>query len=184
MKKLLLLPILLFSLLGCFDSANAEPNGDGEWRLDNYSGFPDDAMASVNGNVVHSDRLRVRFSKGQCEKGFLFTTVYTYKNHPNLLELRNQRIRTRLNGVDFSSAYIAHVAQHPQAAGHRATVVVGALPKEGLVRIVTARNPFTITYLDSEEFKTSDYFDVLENSWNTKNASIAIEQAYNACKLL
>lgn len=164
--------------------ANTESNGDGEWRLDNYSGFPDDTMASVNGNVLYSDRLRVRFSKGRCEKGVLFTTVYTYKNHPDLLQLKNQRIRTQLNDVDFSSAYIAHVAQHPQAAGHRATVVVGALPKEGLIGIVTARNPFTITYLDSEEFKTSDYFDVLENSWNNENAPIAIEQAYNACKLL
>ena len=167
-----------------FLSVAAIAQTDGEWQLDNYSGFPNDTMASVNGNVLYSDRLRVKFSKGRCEKGLLFTTVYTYKNHPRLLKLKNQIVRTQLNGVDFSSAYIAHVIKHPQAAGHRATLIIGALPKEGLVGIVTARNPFTIDYLNSDEFKASDYFHVVENSWNTKNAPIAIEQAYNACKLL
>ena len=187
MNKLFLLPLtfLAFAIAVEANTAStADSNGDGEWRLDNYSGFPTDTMASVNGNAVYGDRLRVKFSKGRCEKGYLFTTIYTYKNHPDLLKLKNQSIRTQLNGVDFSSAYIAQVIKPPKATGHSATIVIGALPKEGLIVVVAASNPFTIEYLDSEKFKASDYFDVLENSWNSKNARIAIEQAYNACKLL
>ena len=64
--------IILLMLLSAATVAQA----NGEWQLDNYSGFPTDTMASVNGNVVHSDRLRVKFSKVRCEKGLLFKTDY------------------------------------------------------------------------------------------------------------
>ena len=165
--------------------ANTDSNGDGEWRLDNYSGFPTETMASVNGNVVHSDRLRVKFSKGRCEEAFLFTTVYTYKNHPRLLELKNQPIQVRIDGVDISGSQILHVSKHPQARGRRATIGIGTGAKDDLMSIFEGDDsPLPIEYLDSEEFKASDYFNVLENSWNTKNARVAIEQAYDACKLL
>jgi hypothetical protein len=184
MKKLFLLPltVLAFAIAA---EANNDSSGDGEWRLDNYSGFPTETMASVNGNVVHSDRLRVKFSKGRCEEAFLFTTVYTYINHPRLLELKNQPIHVRIDGIDFSGSHILHVSKHPQAKGLRATIGIITGAKDGLMSIFEHDDsPLPIEYLDSEEFKASDYFNVLENSWNTKNALIAIEQAYDACKLL
>jgi hypothetical protein len=166
-------------------SAAAVAQANGEWQLDNYSGFPTDTMASVNGNVVHSDRLRVKFSKGLCEEAFLFTTVYTYKNHPRLLELKNQPIQVRIDGVDISGSQILHVSKHPQARGRRATIGIGTGAKDDLMSIFEDDDsPLPIEYLDSKEFKASDYFNVLENSWNTKNARVAIEQAYNACRLL
>ena len=78
MNKLFLLP-LTFLAFAIAAEANTDSNGDGEWRLDNYSGFPTDTMASVNGNAVYGDRLRVKFSKGRCEKGYLFTTYIPIK---------------------------------------------------------------------------------------------------------
>ena len=172
---------LLLMLLSAATVAQA----NGEWRLDNYSGFPTDTMASVNGNVVHSDRLRVKFSKGRCEEAFLFTTVYTYINHPRLLELKNQPIQVRIDGVDISGSQILHVSKHPQARGRRATIGIGTGAKDDLMSIFEDDDsPLPIEYLDSKEFKASDYFNVVENSWNTKNARVAIEQAYNACRLL
>ena len=146
-------------------SAAAVAQANGEWQLDNYSGFPTDTMASVNGNVVHSDRLRVKFSKGRCEEAFLFTTVYTYINHPRLLEIKNQPIQVRIDGVDISGSQILHVSKHPQARGRRATIGIGTGAKDGLIRIFEDDDsPLPIEYLDSEEFKASDYFNVLENS--------------------
>jgi hypothetical protein len=172
-------------LLLMFLSVAAIAQTDGEWQLDNYSGFPNDTMASINGNVLYSDRLRVKFSKGRCEEALLFTTAYTYKNHSRLLELRNQRIHARIDGIDLPGPKILHVSKHPQAKGLRATIALGTGTKDLLISIFEDDDsPIQIEYLDSEPFKASDYFDVLENSWNTKNAPIAIEQAYNACKLL
>jgi hypothetical protein len=79
MKKLFFFPLafLAFAIVAEINAdSTADSNGDGEWYLDNYLRFPTDTMASVNGNVVHSDRLRVKFSKVRCEKGLLFKTDY------------------------------------------------------------------------------------------------------------
>ena len=79
MKKLFLLPstVLAFAIAAeaNADLASSSQSG-GEWYLDNYSGFPTDTMARVNGNVLYSDKLRAKFPQGRCEKGLMFTTDY------------------------------------------------------------------------------------------------------------
>ena len=68
--------------------------------------------------------------------------------------------------------------------GHRATIDMGWIGIEDLKGILESKDPITIQYVDSNETKITDYFDILENSWSNKGVRNAIERAVSVCKEL
>ena len=167
-----------------FLSIGITSGADVRWGVNDYSNITSSAtFASVNGNVTYDEKLTVRFIKGRCQLGNLYTTVFTYKKNPQLSELKNQRISINLGGENLQ-ATILHIVKLEETAGHIATVEVGSIPKEALQENSKTTDMVKIVYVDSENFKISHYFDVLENNWNTENMSAAIEQASKACEAL
>ena len=111
--------------------------------------------------------------------GNLITFVYTYADHPNILQLEEQSVRSIFMGEEVT---VSVLYTSPFLMGHRATVDVGWMEKESLKQILGRSNPISMKYLDSDKVKISDYFDVLQNSWSNINLNAALDEASKMCE--
>ena len=157
----------------------AEESIDEQWVV----GFVTDKTvhATVNGQVTHGDGLHVRLVKGHCDKGNLLTFVYTYIDNPKIGELKNKYVVSNFMG---NEAVLKVLFTSPFLMGHRATIDMGWIGIEDLKGILESKDPITIQYVDSDEIKITDYFDILENSWSNEGVRDAIDRAVSVCNQL
>ena len=157
----------------------AEESVDDKWAV-NYI-TENSVHASVNGQVTHGDGLHVRLVKGHCDKGNLLTFVYTYSNHPEIEQLKGSYVTTKFNGGEV---IVKVVHASPFLMGHRATIDMGWGGIDELKEILSGENPLVIKYVDSDEVKITDYFDIPQNSWSNDGVSDALDRATEMCKQL
>jgi hypothetical protein len=50
-----------------------------------------------------------------------------------------------------------------------------------LKEILSGENPLVIEYVDSDEVKITDYFDIPQNSWSNDGVSDALDRAAEMC---
>ena len=157
----------------------AEESVDDKWVVGYIT--KDSIHATVNGQVTHGDELHVRLIKGHCDKGNLLTFVLTYSNHPEIEQLKGSYVTTKFMGgevivrVLYASRFLM---------GHRATIDLGWAGIDELKEILNRENPIVIEYVDSDEVKITDYFDIPLNSWSNDEASDALDRAVDMCKQL
>ena len=137
--------------------------------------------ATINGQVTHGDGLHVRLVKGHCDKGNLLTFVYTYSNHPKVEQLKGSYVTTKFMGGEV---IVKVVNVSPFLMGHRATIDMGWASVDELKLILGRENPQVIEYVDSNEVKITDYFDITQNSWSTDGVSNALVRAVSMCRKL
>ena len=157
----------------------AEESVDDKWVVDYIT--DNSVHATVNGQVTHGDRLHVRMVKGHCDKGNLITFVYTYSNHPEIEQLRDQYVMTNFMGGEV---IVNVLFASPFLMGHRATLDIGWADIEELKVILSQENPITMEYKDSSEIKITDYFDITENSWSNDGLIEALDRASVKCNEL
>ena len=157
----------------------AEESVDDKWVV-NYI-TENSVHATVNGQVTHGDGLHVRLVKGHCDKGNLLTFVYTYSNHPEIEQLKGSYVTTKFNGGEV---IVKVVHASPFLMGHRATIDMGWGGIDELEAILSGENPLVIEYVDSDEVKITDYFDIPQNSWSNDGVSDALDRATEMCKQL
>ena len=181
MKKTVLVLTITISFASTVQASTlvAEESIDDQWVV----GFVTDKTvhASVNGQVTHGDGLHVRLVKGHCDKGNLLTFVYTYIDNRNIGELKNKYVVTNFMG---NEAILKVLFISPFLMGYRATIDMGWIGIEDLKKILESKNPITIQYVDSDEIKITDYFDILENSWSNEGVRDAIDRAVSVCNEL
>mgnify|MGYP000442240078 CR=1 FL=1 len=129
----------------------AEESIENRWGVDIIT--ENSVHATVNGQVTHGDRLHVRMIKDHCDKGNLITFVYTYSNHPEIEQLRDQYVMTNFMGGEV---IVNVLFASPFLMGHRATVDIGWADIEELKIILSSENPITMEYKDSSEIKITD----------------------------
>lgn len=157
----------------------AEESVDDKWVVGYIT--EDSIHATVNGQVTHGDELHVRLVKGHCDKGNLLTFVLTYSNHPEIEQLMGSYVTTKFMGgevlvrVIYASRFLM---------GHRATIDLGWAGIDELKEILNRENPIVIEYVDSDEVKITDYFDIPLNSWSNDEVSDALDRAVDMCKQL
>ena len=154
----------------------AEESVDDKWVV-NYI-TENSVHATVNGQVTHSDGLHVRLVKGHCDKGNLLTFVYTYSNHPKIEQLKGSYVTTKFNGGEV---IVKVVHASPFLMGHRATIDMGWGGIDELRAILSVENPLVIEYVDSDEVKITDYFDIAQNSWSNDGVVDALDRAAEMC---
>ena len=154
----------------------AEESVDDKWVV-NYI-TENSVHATVNGQVTHGDGLHVRLVKGHCDKGNLLTFVYTYSNHPKIEQLKGSYVTTKFNGGEV---IVKVVHSSPFLMGHRATIDMGWGGIDELRAILSAENPLVIEYVDSDEVKITDYFDIVQNSWSNDGVVDALDRAAEMC---
>ena len=154
----------------------AEESVDEKWVV-NYI-TENSVHATVNGQVTHGDGLHVRLVKGHCDKGNLLTFVYTYSNHPEIEQLKGSYVTTKFNGGEV---IVKVVYASKFLMGHRATIDMGWGGIDELKEILSGENPLVIEYVDSDEVKITDYFDIAQNSWSNDGVSDALDRAVKIC---
>ena len=171
-----------FSSLSFGDQSNelvAETSIDNEWVVNIVT--ENSVHASVNGQVTHGDGLHVRLVKNHCDKGNLLTFVNTYANHPKIDQLKGSYVTTKFMGGEV---IVRILFASPFLMGHRATIDLGWASIGELKRILKKENPIVLQYLDSEEVKITDYFDITHNNWSNYGVSETLERAQEMCKKL
>ncbi len=119
--------------------------------------------------------------KGHCDQGNLLTFVYTLTQHPKIETLEGRYVTTQFNG---SEVIVKVLYTSPFLMGHRATVDIGWASIGALKDILSQENPLVIEYLDSNDVKITDYFDIIENRWSNDGVSAALDRAVDRCKNL
>jgi len=183
MKNLVIILCLLIFNSSAFSESTsnlvADKHKDNEWVVSYIT--KNSIHASVNGQVTHGDGLHVRFVKGKCDVGNLLTFVYSYSKNPDLVNFKNKYVTTKFMG---KKVIVKVLFTSPFLMGHRSTVDIGWMPKEDLKKYLTKDNVISMTYLDSEETKITEYFDITHNNWVNVGLDYALEKASAMCKKL
>ena len=161
------------------DTIDLNEEIEGVWNVGDISPDSSVVIASVNGLVTHGDRLRIRFVKGDCDTGNLLTTVYSHHDNPKLVDLKDQLVDGIFMGEDVVLKILFTV---PLFSKQLAYVDMGWVQKDALKRILLAQKEIDLNLVDAEDFKASEYFDILQNSWPTAGLSDAIDKASMKCK--
>ena len=180
MKKLTSIILILFlSSPSWSEAVFQEEYIENEWIIDGHN--KKEIRISVNGMITNGDKLIIRLVKGNCENGNLLTYVYTTNQHPDILNLQD----TLVDSLFMGEAIIAKVLfTSPFLLGHIAVVDLNWIPIEGLKKVLMRENPISMEYIDTDDMKISDYFDITYNSWSNNNLVTALDKAFEICKKL
>ena len=183
MKTLIsIITILFISLLSSpiwSEIVGQEEYVENEWIIDSQN--KKEIRISANGMITNGDKLIIRLVKGNCENGNLLTYVYTTNQHPDILNLQD----TLVDSLFMGEAIIAKVLfTSPFLLGHMAVVDLNWIPIEGLKEVLMRENPISMEYIDTDDMKISDYFDITHNSWSNNNLVPALDNAFEICKKL
>ena len=174
MKTLLTLFVLFFS-----SSVVAEWK-ENTWVAEYSEGLG--STVSVNGLITHGDRFYIRIVKSEtdaCELGELFFSFYTTMNNSNILNLNNQILSVKFNDENLYAKIL-----HPRKflLGHRVFIWFAYTPLDDVIELYKDIEIFKLELLDSSEFQSSVYFDILNNEWSTNNFKNSIHDAKKLCK--
>ena len=171
--------ILFLSSLSWSEVVAQEEYIENEWLIDGHD--KKEIRISVNGMITNGDKLIIRLVKGNCENGNLLTYVYTTNQHPDILNLQD----TLVDSLFMGDSIIAKVLfTSPFLLGHLAVVDLNWIPIEGLKEVLMRENPISMEYIDTDDMKISDYFDITYNSWSNNNLVPALDKAFEICKKL
>jgi len=117
-------------------------------------------IASVNGRIVHGDRFRVRMEETKCLHGEKLFSFYTTEDNKDISKLEGKAIQIKYNQkvtnakILFSQNFLL---------GHSVMFHLGFELIDSILNTHKGAQEISISLFDSESFKASDYFDVLEN---------------------
>ena len=183
MNKITLIILILFLPLLSFpiwsEIVSKQEYVENEWLIDSHD--KKEIRISVNGMITNGDKLIIRLVKGNCENGNLLTYVYTTNKHPDILNLRD----TLIDSLFMGDAIFAKILfTSPFLLGHMAIVDLNWIPIDVLKEILMRENPISIQYIDTDNMKISDYFDITHNSWSNNNLVTVLDNAFEICKKL
>jgi len=150
----------------------------GKWGIESVD--EEAVVVSVNGEVVAQDKFRIVLKKGSCDDGYVFTTFYSAKNHPQINELEKKRIGARLMGVEGE---LLVLFSKPFSFGHTVFVSMNSGSIESIKGFFGQRDSISLDLFDTDTLKASDYFDSKANKWNTANLAATLDKAHKICNL-
>jgi len=178
-KLLVLLAITGYFNLAYSDQVENDPN-DYAWT---YSQFDESMiMASTPGITMFGDKLRIRLVKDGCDYGNLWTSVYTIPDDRVSAETFEGKMVSAIFMGEKLSLPVIHAGKF--ILGYLVMLDMGIYKLDTLVEILSKHEVLEITYQDSSEFKSSEYFDIPFNSWSTLNLKDTVRKASQECKSL
>ena len=185
--KLRFLPAFVVILLG-FPSVSISAdfthalNASEDWQEDrwvvSYIG-ESFVIASVNGQITHGDRLRLRLQFGDCDNVSLITSVYTMKGNEDILNMDEKEISVAVDGNE----YVGTIVQPRKfLMGHSFLLYLGYNSIAVIKSYFSESKSFTLRLLDSDEMKISDYVDLDRNEWSLDGFTQALEKAQATCR--
>ena len=169
---------LLFSLLGYSSVAFSED--EYIWTVEKYD--PTTLMVSTPGITMHGDKLRIRIVKDGCDYGQLWTSVYTMPGEGvDESTFVGKKVAVEFMGQKLS---LPVIYAGKFILGYLVMLDMGVYDLNRLTGILTSTDELSINYLNSDQFKAKEYFDIPFNSWSTNDLEKAIKDASIKCKKL
>ena len=169
---------LLFSLLGYSSAALSED--EYIWTVEKYD--PTTLMVSTPGITMHGDKLRIRIVKDGCDYGQLWTSVYTMPGEAvDESTFVGKKVAVEFMGQKLSLPVI-HAGKF--ILGYLVMLDMGVYDLNRLTGILSSTDELSINYLDSNQFKAKEYFDIPFNSWSTNGLKKAVNNAIGQCRAL
>jgi hypothetical protein len=137
------------------------------------------AVAYANGQITYGDKQRIWIRGSRCDGGEQLFSFYTVENNKDILNLEGKVIDIKYNQEHIRAKIIT---TREFILGHIAMFTLGGYSFEQLVNVHKDSSYISIELIDSEQFKASDYFDVLKNKWSLKNFKPALIKAKSICE--
>jgi len=140
------------------------------------------AIASVNGKVIHGDRLRIRLlpTGGQsCHYGNTFTYFYVVTRNTDTVKLQDVIIPAEFNHEQIQ---VKILFAQPFLLGYAIFIDLGWNRLNDLKHYFQDVNKVTLTLHDSEALTIGDYFDIPYETWSLSGFNQAIDRAQQACE--
>ena len=145
-----------------------------EWEVSVWDDMVD---AAITGNITYGERQRFVFRKGNCDVVQHILSSYT-EQAADFKNLKGAVLVVDFNG-DIIGAELT--GSMPAMSGHMLMFNFGHYDKDVLLEHLTASDIISITFVDGNGHKASDYFDVPHNEWTVSGMSEAFDDAYRAC---
>ena len=134
---------------------------------------------SVNGEVVHGDRLRIIILKSRCDIGNTILTFLTDAKNPEIVNLEYVPTSAVFKNTDIQVRTLFPEKITPW--GYMVTLDFGWTKIDDIKLFLSGETRVFLTLTDDENFKPSEYFDIVENSWSLNGLEIALDKARKAC---
>ena len=186
MKKFL--SIIFSTLLFC----NVTYAEDYKWEISTISDGQI-VLASMNGNVTHGDTLMLilkNSNQGKCDYVQPTFSFYTMAKNPAIKKIQGKEIPIKTSdGNTYADASLVS----PFLLGHRVMFSMSFYKVDDLINSLSKYKSYDVVIVDEtnpksvgqsnriENFKATDYFDIINNNWNLKGAKEAILKAQKLC---
>ena len=164
-----------------------EERVDGKWTIEKGMGDRDELLISINGEVVHGDRLRYRLMN-DCETINVLTQFSTMKENPKTEKIKKLYVSAKYIEEDIN-VHIPFVNKMPwkEAAGVNLDMWVfwvdlGWYTIDLIKEYHKNMDEITFSIKHDALFKADNYLDYKTNSWSTNGMNEAIDRAVNICK--
>ena len=151
-------------------------DNDGVWTTEFIKGIGN--VASVNGALVHGDRYRIIIRGEKCDQAERFVSFYTAKKNADIPSIDGRFLYVSYNGHPMLAK-----ALFPQKAlsGYIVIIHFGIIPVADALQQNADAAMAKVVLQDTPDFKASDYFDIEENSWSTRNLGNAVAELQKKC---
>ena len=170
-------PSFLFILPFLFLFSGSVYGEDLQWDVEQME--DGGAVAYVNGQITYGDKQRIWIRGSRCDGAEHLFTFYTVERNKDILNLEGKVIDIKYNQERIRAKIIT---TREFILGHIAMFTLGGYSIAQLINLHEYLPYISIELIDSEQFKASDYFDVLKNKWSLKNFKSALIKAKSICE--
>ncbi len=179
-KKLTFILSLTFLFLCSSSSVSfAEEPKDDVWVAEEMEGVG--VIASVNGGITHGDRFNIRIEENECQRAEQWFSFYTTEDNKDILNLQGKVVDIKFNNEIINAKILS---AQKFLMGYSTIFYLGFEPIESIVSYYKDKQTISVELIDSEDFKASDYFDMLENEWSLNNLESSLKEAQELCRKL
>ena len=159
-----------------------EPDDTWTVHVDSYGDNDVKTWATVNGKIMHGDKLRIRILPDRCGVGNTITTFLTINNHPEMVQQEGKVISATFKGIDIKIRILFALEMPEVVTGHFVYMDLGWNELKEFKTFFAGYDEVSLELIDDDDFKASDYFDITKNTWSLTRLNEALDIAEMKCK--
>ena len=138
-------------------------------------------IARTNGEITFGDLLQIKFTKGSCDFGNMFFSIYTISEQKFITDLEGKILPITYNGVETK---VKVLASFPFLSGHIVYLDLGLYPLDDTLLHLSRKDVIEIEIINKNGFVAEEVFDIPSNRWTTNGALNAVRYASLICSSL
>ena len=159
-----------------------EPDDTWTVHVDSYGDNDAETWVTVNGKIMHGDKLRIRILSDRCGVGNTVTTFLTINNHPEMVQQEGKVISATFKGIDIKIRILFALEMPEVVTGHFVYMDLGWNELKEFKTFFAGYDEVSLELIDDDDFKASDYFDITKNTWSLNRLNEALDLAEKKCK--